>query len=399
VGSASIAAQYRAAMAGEDWGIVTNHGAPLATLKGGAPVVTHDYESQFLAHAPMEPMNCTASVTAEGCEIRGPIQSPDSARNTAARALKMPVEKIKVSWTLSGGGFGRRVLADYVREAVLISQAVRRPVKLLWTRDEDMQHDKYRPPSLTRMSAATGKNGMPIALVARHVSATQLQAVIPEKLPRHVDPHCTEGLDETRYAIADVHAIQNTRLEFHMPEIGIPTSVLRTTGYGPAIFALESFIDELAQAAGADPYQYRRALLLQDRRALAMLDLAADKAGWGAHSWRRWSSCRSNRARPYACAASSPWPTRAPCSTAASHFENGHAVEANFDTFEVAHLWETPVIDTYLIAGGGDAIGGIGELGPVCIPPALCNALFAAGGERVRSLPVARAGYKTANPA
>jgi hypothetical protein len=117
--------------------------------------------------------------------------------------------------------------------------------------------------------------------VARHVSATQLQAVIPEKLPRHVDPHCTEGLDETRYAIADVHAIQNTRLEFHMPEIGIPTSVLRTTGYGPAIFALESFIDELAQAAGADPYQYRRALLLQDRRALAVLDLAADKAGWG----------------------------------------------------------------------------------------------------------------------
>lgn len=407
-------------MAGEDWGIVTNHGAPLATLKGGAPVVTHDYESQFLAHAPMEPMNCTASVTAEGCEIRGPIQSPDSARNTAARALKMPVEKIKVSWTLSGGGFGRRVLADYVREAVLISQAVRRPVKLLWTRDEDMQHDKYRPPSLTRMSAATGKNGMPIALVARHVSATQLQAVIPEKLPRHVDPHCTEGLDETRYAIADVHAIQNTRLEFHMPEIGIPTSVLRTTGYGPAIFALESFIDELAQAAGADPYQYRRAQLLQDRRALAVLDLAADKAGWGRPlmaqvvelSLEQGKTIRLRRIVTVAdpgtvfdsgiaranLEGGAVWGLSAALKSE-MHFENGHAVEANFDTFEVAHLWETPVIDTYLIAGGGDAIGGIGELGPVCIPPALCNALFAAGGERVRSLPVARAGYKTANPA
>jgi isoquinoline 1-oxidoreductase beta subunit len=435
--SASISAHYRAALAGDDWGIVTNHGAPLATLRSGAPIVTYDYESQFLAHAPMEPMNCTASVTANGCEVWGPIQSPDIARNTAARALKMPVEKIKVTWTLSGGGFGRRVLADYVREAVLISQAVQRPVKLLWTREEDMMHDKYRPATLTRMTAATGKNGIPIALVARHVSATQLQAVIPEKLPPHVDPHCTEGLDETRYAIADVHAIQNTRLEFHMPEIGVPTSVLRTTGYGPAFFAMESFIDELAHAAGTDPYQYRRAMLLHDRRALAVLDMAAEKAAWGQPlppgtgrgiafcyafntimaqvvelSLEKGKTIRLRRIVTVAdpgvvfdsgiakanLEGGAVWGLSAALKSE-MHFENGHASETNFHAFEVAHLWETPVIDTYLIAGGGDSIGGIGEVGPVCIPPALCNALFAAGGERIRSLPVARAGYQTANPA
>jgi isoquinoline 1-oxidoreductase beta subunit len=274
VDSAGIEAQYRAALDGNSWRAVTNTGDTANAVAAAATEVTQEYWSPFQAHATMEPMNCTTAVTAEGCDVWGPLQGPQMAQLVASAALQMPAEKIRIHWTYSGGGFGRRLLADFVAQAVLLSKAVGRPVTVVWTREEDMTHDFYRPATLARLSAALGADGKPTAFTARLVSATQLQRVTAGALPEHVDPLCTEGLDGARYAIA------NYRLDYNKPALPVPTSVLRTTGFGPNIFALESFIDEPAHAAGIDPYRYRRGMLLHDPRALHVLDLAAEKSEW-----------------------------------------------------------------------------------------------------------------------
>lgn len=430
----SLTRLYRAAMEDADYSVVTNHGAPLDSIASGLPTLTQEFESQFLTHAPMEPMNATASVTEGGCEIWAPIQSPDIARAVVSRVLGIPRDSVKVNWTLSGGGFGRRVIADYVGEAAAISAAVKRPVKLIWSREEDMGHGKYRPATLTRMTAAFDKSGKMVALATRHVAPNQLQAVIPEKLQRNVDPHATEGLDETRYAIAEVHAIQNIRLDYHMLPVGVPTSVLRTTGFGPCIFALETMVDECAIRAGTDPYEYRRAMLVLDKRALAVLDLAAEKANWKqplpAGRGRGIAFCfafgtllvqvvelsvekdKSIRLHKVVIAADpgtlyDPGIARANLEGGAVWglscalkseitFANGGTVQTNYHDYDVLRLDETPEIETHLIAGGGDGVGGMGEVGPVATPPALANAIFAATGVRVRSLPLSKHGYTVA---
>ncbi|HMA71862.1 MAG TPA: molybdopterin cofactor-binding domain-containing protein [Xanthobacteraceae bacterium] len=287
----------------------------------------------------------------------------------------MPPEKIHVHWTYSGGGFGRRLLADFVAQAVVLSKAVQRPVKVVWTREQDMTHDFYRPATLTRIAAALDAQGMPTAIAARLVSATQLALVSPAPLPANVDPRCTEGLEETRYGVA------NFRLDYNKPELAVPTSVLRTTGFGPNIFALETFIDELAHAAGADPYGYRRALLQHDARALKVLDLAAERSEnlQGGAIWGLTSAMKSEIT-----------------------FAKGGTVQENFGDYDVVHLWEAPAInEVHLLEGNRDSpgeqkIGGLGEVGPTGIPPAFANALFAATGERLRTLPLLRHGYSFA---
>ena len=252
VSTASIAAQYRAALDGASWGTISNQGDAAGATAAAARKFEAEYWSPFQAHATMEPMNCTASVTADGCDIWAPTQGPELTRIVAGAITKLPPENIRVHWTYAGGGFGRRLLADFVAQALVLSKAVQRPVKVVWTREEDMTHDFYRPATLTRITAALDPDGKPTAIAARLVSATQLAPVSPAPLPANVDPRCTEGLEETRYAIA------NFRLDYNKPALAVPTSVLRTTGFGPNIFAIESFIDELAHVAGADPYRSSR---------------------------------------------------------------------------------------------------------------------------------------------
>jgi len=245
----------------------------------------------------------------------------------------------------------------------------------VWTREQDMTHDFYRPATLTRIAAALDAQGMPTAIAARLVSATQLALVSPAPLPANVDPRCTEGLEETRYGVA------NFRLDYNKPELAVPTSVLRTTGFGPNIFALETFIDELAHAAGADPYGYRRALLQHDARALKVLDLAAERSEnlQGGAIWGLTSAMKSEIT-----------------------FAKGGTVQENFGDYDVVHLWEAPAInEVHLLEGNRDSpgeqkIGGLGEVGPTGIPPAFANALFAATGERLRTLPLLRHGYSFA---
>lgn len=413
---------------GSVWNTISSQGDPATVMASTPDPLVREYRSPFQAHATMEPMNCTAFVSKDACEIWVPTQGQELTRIVASAVSGLPPEKVRVNWTLSGGGFGRRLLADFVAEAVVLSKALGRPVKVIWTREEDMAHDFYRPTTTTRITVAV-RDGVPVALSAKLVSATQLQPVSPGKLPPHVDPRVTEGLEGSRYAIA------NWRLDYHRPEIAIPTSVLRTTGFGPNIFALESFIDEIAHALSTDPYVFRRKLLADDKRALAVLDLAAQKADWSQPlakgrgrgiafcegfetliaqvvelSVEADKSIRLHRLITVA----DPGKVYDPGIGAANlecgaifglssafkseiTFKDGRTVQQNFDGYELLHLWETPpTVETYLLAGGGDKIGGLGEVGPVAVPPAVANALFAASGERVRSLPLSRNGFTIA---
>jgi isoquinoline 1-oxidoreductase beta subunit len=428
--SAGIEARYRAALDDNSWAAIANKGDAATAIASAATKVAQEYWSPFQAHATMEPMNCTASVTAEGCDVWGPLQGPQMAQIVASSVLRMPPEKVRVHWTYSGGGFGRRLLADFVAQAVLLSKAVGRPVKVVWTREEDMTHDFYRPATLARLSAALGADKKPIAIAARLVSATQLERVSPGPLPPNIDPLCTEGLEGARYAIASY------RLDYSKPALAVPTSVLRTTGFGPNIFALESFVDELAHAAGEDPYRFRRGLLRDDARALKVLDLAAEKSDWnkplpkGAGRGLAFYEAFENvmaqvvelevdakktvRLRRIVTVAD-PGKVFDP-GIAVSNLEGGvvfgltsamkseitftkgRVEQTNFDGYDMVHLWETaPLVETFLIESGAEKIGGIGEVGPVGIPPAFVNAIFAATGERLRSLPLARHGYSFAS--
>jgi isoquinoline 1-oxidoreductase beta subunit len=425
VNSASVDRQYRTALESGPWNVIANKGNAVAAIAAKDPIV-REYTSPFQAHAALEPMNCTAAVTAEGCDVWGPIQGQDMARIVASSVLKLPPERVRINWTYSGGGFGRRLLADFVAQAVILAQAAARPVKVIWTREEDMTHDFYRPATLARLKAVLGADKRPAAIAATLVSATQLQPVTAGPLPDHVDPLATEGLEETRYDIPDF------RLDYHKPKIGVPTSVLRTTGFGPNIFALESFIDELAQLAGEDPYGYRRRMLMNDERARKVLDLAAEKGHWGAPLPARHGrgivvyeafdtitahvvevAVDGNKAVRVSriVTVADPGVVYDPGISISNleggvvwgltsamksemTFRNGAAVETNFDGYDMVHLWETArEVETHLIAGGGEKVGGLGEVGPVGIPPALANAIFAATGERLRSMPFSRHGY------
>ena len=274
VGSAHLDQQYREAMDGSSWARPTDKGGAGTLVTAAKHRFAQDYASPFQAHATMEPMNSTAWVTADRCELWVPTQGPELTQLVATKTTGLPKEKIVIHRTLAGGGFGRRLVADFVEQAILISKAVGRPVKLIWTREEDMTHDIYRPATLARLTAALDDQGHPTAIHAKLVSATQLQFVGAQSIKDGIDPRCTEGLDETVY---DIPAF---RLDFAMPKLAVPTSVLRTTGFGPNVFAMECFIDELAHRAGADPYRYRRDLLAGNDRARKVLDLVAERIGW-----------------------------------------------------------------------------------------------------------------------
>src|SRR5262249_17550844 len=178
----------------------------------------------------------------------------------------------------AGGGFGRRLLPDFVIQAALVSKAVGKPVKLIWDREEDIRRDWYRPASLVRLTAGLDPTGRPVAFAARVVSPTILLPVFPALEPmlkeKHIDPSALEGMLET------IYDLPSRRVDFHLFQTSVPTSVMRTTGYGPNIFAIESFVDELAQAAGVDPYRYRQRLLSKNPRALRLLDRVAVLSDW-----------------------------------------------------------------------------------------------------------------------
>ena len=425
--SESLIARYREALESGPWATVLAEGAfkdadrPLAA---GTDAYTAEYESQFLAHATMEPMNCTAHVTGDACDVWGPLQGPELAQIVVAQVTGLPKEKIAIHRTLLGGGFGRRLLVDFVVQAVVVSKAVGAPVKVVWSREEDIQHDVYRPATLQTISAELDSSGRPRTIAHRLVSPSILQFVFPPAVTETNDPSCLEGLMESHYGIPGV------KVDFHLLKIGVPTSVLRTTGFGPNVFAVESFVDELAHRARQDPYAYRRGLL-KDERSRAVLDLAADKAGWTkplpagrARGIAYAEAFRTHLAHVVELSVAGDRVTihrvvcAIDCGTALDpeisrssieggtvwgigvafesniSFRDGRTVQRNFDGFRIPRMDETPPIEVHIIDSGARPLGGTGEVGPVTLVPAVANAIFAATGRRYRSLPLSRHGLK-----
>jgi isoquinoline 1-oxidoreductase subunit beta len=425
----SLNTQYRAALDGKAWKTVKTEGEAVSgeEMKNKfSSVYWQEYESQFLAHATMEPMNCTAHATDEECIVWGPLQGNQLAQVTLASVLKLPPEKVTINRTLLGGGFGRRLLVDFVVQAGLVSKAVGKPVKVVWSREEDMQHDVYRPATLQRITAGLDRAGKPAAIGHHVVSPSILQYVFPPAVTEDNDPSCLEGLMETHYRIP------SQRVDFHLLKIGAPTSVLRTTGFGPNLFAVESFIDELAARVRRDPYQFRRELL-KDERALQVLETVVEKSGWKrrapkgvgrgiayAEAFRTHLahvvelSVTSGLVKihritcvidcgvaldPEICRNSieggTVWGLGAAFKSNIS-FRDGRTVETNFHDFEIPHMYETPPIEVHIINSSTKGMGGTGEVGPVTLIPAVTNALFAATGKRYRTLPLSRHGLKLA---
>jgi isoquinoline 1-oxidoreductase beta subunit len=438
VDSQGIRRAMRSALDKGPWVVPINLGDAASMIARSQRKLSLDYENPFLAHATMEPMNCTAHVTANHCEVWAPTQGQNLAFYALQEALKMAGEQIVVNRTpYIGGGFGRRLLPDFVVQAALVSKAVGRPVKLIWDREEDMRHDSYRPATMVQLTAALDASGRPTAIYAKVVSPRIITAVAPFMIETvdksRLDPSAMEGMTETRYKL------EHRRVDFHLFDTPIPTSVLRTTGYGPNIFAFESFVDELAHAAKQDPYRYRRALLADDARALAVLDRAARLGDWekplptvrGAKLGRgiayadafgtllaivlevevrhdkQGDAVRLHRAAaavdcgrvldPGISASSIEGGIvfgLAGCKSEVT-FKNGRIEQENFTTYQMPYLAETPDVQVEFIDGGG-ALGGVGEVSPVVVAPALANAIFAATGRRIRSMPLSRHGLRFA---
>jgi isoquinoline 1-oxidoreductase beta subunit len=417
----SLMAQYRAALDGDQWMRVKLSGFPPAS----GETITAEYESQFMAHATMEPMNCTARVTKDQCEIWGPIQGQELTRLEVAQALQMAPERVQVNRTFLGGGFGRRLWTDFSRQAALISRAVGRPVQVIWSRETDMQHDIYRPAVLHRITAKVDSAGKPLSLSHRLVSPSILQYVYPPVTQAPFDPSCLEGALEWHYRIP------HWEVEFHQPKVAVPTSVLRTTGYGPNLFAIESLIDELAHRAKEDPYLYRRELLAENTRAVDLLDLAAEKGNWKqkpaggrfrgiafAEAFRTMTAhvvelsvrgqdvtihkvtcafdcgtaldpdiCRSSMEAGIAWGLTCAFKSEI-------RFEKGGVQQSNFHDYPLMSMAEMPPVEVYYRNSDTRLLGGTGEVGPVTVVPALTNAIFAATGMRYRSLPLSRSGLR-----
>jgi isoquinoline 1-oxidoreductase beta subunit len=426
--SETLGQQYQAALAGNAWHTAHVAGDPDAFGKEFATTFSEVYESQFLAHATMEPMNCTAHVTADRCDVWAPTQGQEMAQTVVSQLLGVPREQVRINRTLLGGGFGRRLVADFVVQAVLASKAVGAPVKVIWSREEDMQHDIYRPAVLHRLSAGIDEFGQLQAIAHKLVSPSILQFVYPPAVTDTYDPSCCEGVLETRYHVP------NVRIDFHLLKTTVPTSVLRTTGYGPNVFALESFVDELAHRKGQDPYRYRQELLSGDARALKVLDLAAAKADWTSVAppgrYRGIAFCEAFRTltahvveisipqegqvriHRVVCVVD-PGTVLDPGISANSieggvawglscaflseiTFEGGRTVESNWHDYQVLRMPAMPPVEVHFVDSGARPLGGVGEVGPVTVLPALANAIFAATGKRYRSLPLSRHGLQIA---
>ncbi len=412
-------------------------GDAIARLAASGDVIDATYEIPVQAHATMEPMNCTAHVTADRCELWVPTQGMDITQAVAHDATGLRDDQIVINRTLLGGGFGRRLLADFVRVSIIVAKGAGRPVKTVWSREEDFTYDAFRPPMTHAIRATLGTDGLPAAMAHRVVSPSHMLYIFPRtKLgnppapwdapiapPRAYDAMAVEGVAEPPYEIA------NYLVEQNFVETPLLTSVWRTTGHGPNNFALESFIDELAHAVKRDPLAYRMSLAGSDARAMAVLKAAAVMSGWGGkiaaghgrgialakafngycaqvvevsvigrdiRAVKVWTALDCGKTLDPGIAAANTeggivWGLSALRTEIA--FEGGMPVQTNFDGFDPLHLWETPRIETRFIESGAK-IGGTGELGPVPTHAAFANAVFAATGKRIRALPLARDGWR-----
>ncbi len=388
-------------------------------LASAARKVEATYDLPFLAHATMEPMNCTAHVRGGSAELWIPTQGPSWARSEVAKALGLPEEKVKVHVTFLGGGFGRRALFDFAVEAAQVSRAAGGPVQVLWTREDDVRHDHYRPAGRNELRAGLTADGKLAAWHhrVRTFSIGQQLFGTPKRGDR---PDVVEGAATTAYTAGAM------RVEAAIPEIPLPLGWWRSVYASQNAFAEECFVDEVAEAAGKDPLAFRLALLPAASRLRGALELAAAKAGWG-------TALPAGRARGLACHSSfgshvaevaevsvekgqvrvHRVVAAVDCGVAlnpdsAEHqiegaivyglsaalrgeitVSKGAVVQGNFDDYEPLRMSEMPAVEVHVVPSR-EAPGGLGEPGLPPIAPAVANALFALTGKRVRRLPIGK---------
>src|SRR5438093_3472654 len=393
-----------------------------ATLAKAAKRLEAVYEVPYLSHAMMEPLNCALDLRSDSCEIWTGTQFQTVDRANAAKIAGLPDEKVQIHTTFLGGGFGRRAnpQSDFVVEAVHVAKAVGAPVKVVWTREDDMQGGWYRPAFLHAIAGSIDSSGNAVSWRSRLVGQSIFAGTMFESLMKgkEYDPASVEGVDDLPYAIP------NLAVESHKADVKVPVQWWRSVGHSHTGFATECFIDELAALAHKDPYQFRRSLLTKHPRHLAVLDLAAQKAGWGKplpkgrargiavhfafesyHAQLAEVSVTDGRIRVHRIVSVvdcghyvNPGIIAAQLEGGAIFgpsaalyqeltFENGRLQQTNFHTFPVMRMNECPEIETHIVESS-EKSGGIGEPGVPCTAPAIANAVFAATGKRIRKLPI-----------
>jgi isoquinoline 1-oxidoreductase subunit beta len=405
--------------------VARKDGDPEQALAGAVTRLTAEYEVPYLAHACLEPLNCVVDLRSDGCDIWTGTQAQTLHRDDAARVLGLAPDRIRLHTTYLGGGFGRRgnPHSDFVVEAAQVAKALKRPIKVIWTREDDTKGGYYRPLWHSRLSGGIDAQGNLIAWQHTIVGQSIMKGTVyaSRRIQGGIDTASTEGAANTPYEIP------NLFVGLHSPEIAVPVQWWRSVGHSHTAFVVESFIDELAAAAGKDPYEFRRTLLANHPRHRGVLDLAAEKAGWG-------TPLPSGRARGIAVHESfgsfvsevaevSVTPSgdirvhRVVCAvdcgavvnpagvetqmesgivfglSAALYGEitmkNGRVEQGNFDTYPLLRIREMPEVEVHIVPST-ESPGGIGEPGTPPIAPAVTNAIFAATGKRVRRLPIHR---------
>lgn len=401
-------------------------GDALGILAGAAAVMEATYEVPHLAHSTMEPMNATAHVTDEGVQVWAPTQAPGAIQQAAAGILQIKPEQVSVQTTFLGGGFGRRFEVDFVLQAILASKMVGKPVKLVWSREEDTRHDFYRPASLSHFKATLDDQGYPLAWHNRIASPSILTRLFPAFVEDGIDAQSVEGASELPYNIP------NQRIEYRIAETGVPVGFWRAVGHSQNAFFVQSFLDELASSAKIDPFDYQMNLLVNRKRHQAVLSAAAAIAQWPTRSVQRPMGLALHESFGSFCAmvvqlapdvdkqlkverigvaidcglALNPDTVVAQIEssivyglTAAYYgdveIENGAVKQGNFNDYKMLKLAQMPIVNVEIV-NSGESVGGIGEPGLPPVAPALCNAIFHATGNRIRRLPLEKAGFTIA---
>ena len=395
-------------------------GDAASALGGAAQKLEAVYEVPYLAHATMEPINCTADVRVDRVDVWAPTQFQTMAQGTAAKICGLKPENAFIHTTYLGGGFGRKAGTDFVIEAVETSKAIGKPVKLTWSREDDMQHDYYRPASYAKLAAGLGADGWPVAWTTRVACSSIMEAWFPGSTKDNLDPTSVEGVANLPYSIP------NIQVDYVRTEPGIPVGFWRSVGNSQNGFFSECFMDELAVAGKKDPYEFRRRLLDKAPRHLGVLELAAQKAGWdkplppgryrgiavlfafesfGAQVVeisvdRKARTVKVHRVvsavdvgrvvNPINIVMQSESAIVYGLSSAlygAITISGGRVTQTNFHNYPVLRMDAMPAIETYIVPSEEKPTGA-GELAVPPVVPALCNAIFAATGKRIRRLPI-----------
>jgi len=406
-----------AAKSGKVIPIIASKGDVANAIKGAAKVLEAEYVSPMQSHSPLEPMNFTAHVQGNKALLIGPTQFQQGAQGAVAGALGLKPEDITLKTTFLGGGFGRRLELDFIVQAAEISKAVGKPVKLLWTREEDMMHDYYRPMGVNHMKAGLDASGMPVGVHFKVTSQSVTQRAFG--LPKEtLDPFMAEA------AVAGYN-VPNTQHDLVIHDTGFRVGYWRAVSHSMNAFANESFVDEMAKAAGQDPYAYRMKMLEGKPRYANVLKLAAEKAGWGKPvaagrargialmegydsymaqvaevSLNKDGSVKVHKVTVAADVGHMVNPDTVEAQLQSSivfgmgavlkhqiTMNNGRVQETNYNTYEPVRMYEAPQIDIVLVKST-EKPGGIGEPGTAVAAPAIANAVAALTGKRVRRLPL-----------